>query len=175
MFDLLDEIVEGFYFNCQSCGRCCRGKGEGYVFIDENEIQRISEFLRIEIDDFREKFLEEIDAEYRIFDDTLQPTKRKVFLKSKVLKQDEEDGICIFLDTESNLCNIYELRPSQCKSWPVWFSIMTNKANYLKTLEKCPGIHFKGEKFIDNAEIIENLKKEVEMDQNFIKKNKKND
>ena len=109
MFDLLDEIVDGFYFNCQSCGRCCRGKGEGYVFIDENEIQRICEFLTIEIDDFHEKFLEEIDAEYRVFD-KLQPTKRKVFLKSPVLKQDEEDGICVFLDTDSNLCKIYELR-----------------------------------------------------------------
>ena len=172
MFDLLDEIEDGFYFNCQSCGRCCRGKGEGYVFIDENEIQRISEFLRIEIDDFREKFLEEIEAEYRIFDNSLQPTKRKVFLKSTVLKQDEEDGICIFLNTDSNLCKVYELRPNQCKSWPVWFSIMTNKVHYQKTLEKCPGIHFKGEKFIDKTEIIESLQKEIELDQIYIKKNK---
>ena len=174
MFDLLDEIVKGFYFNCQSCGRCCRGKGEGYVFIDENEIQRISEFLRIEIADFRKEFLEEIEAEYRVFDDSLKPTKRKVILKTPVLKQDEEDGICIFLDNESNLCKIYELRPSQCKSWPIWFSVMTNKTTYQKTLDKCPGIHFKGEKFISYAEIIETLKKEVEMDQNFIEKNKKN-
>ena len=43
----------------------------------------LGEFLKIEIDDFREKFLEEIDAEYRIFNDALQLTKRKVFLNTR--------------------------------------------------------------------------------------------
>ena len=51
---------------------------------------------------------------------------------------------------------------------------MTNKVTYLKALNKCPGIHFKGGKFISNTEIIEILKKEVKTDQYFIKKNKKN-
>ena len=35
-----------------------------------------------------------------------------------------EEGACVFLEKETNHCQIYEARPTQCRTYPFWPSIM---------------------------------------------------
>lgn len=40
---------------------------------------------------------------------------RLVTLYPQYKHLDRGDGICVHLDTETNLCEIYDIRPTQCK------------------------------------------------------------
>lgn len=174
---LIDEVREGFRFNCESCGRCCKGKGEGFVFLYKDEIKSICKHLNLSYEDFLKKYTEIIEAEYHIINPRiLKPSKRIVFLKSIVLKQDPNDGTCIFLDKD-NKCIIYENRPNQCKSWPIWHSIVTNKEHFRNAKNKCIGFKSINEdsyKMITHREIIQAIKKEIQSEHKFIKKMKRN-
>ena len=42
----------------------------------------------------------------------------------------KEDGFCVFLDTETRLCRIYDQRPKTCSKF-------SNKGEVCKTIRKC--------------------------------------
>ncbi|MBD3350331.1 MAG: hypothetical protein GF364_02490 [Candidatus Lokiarchaeota archaeon] len=173
---LIELIKDGFRFQCQECGRCCQGCGEGFVFLYDDEIKKITEFLKISYDEFLEKYTEIIESEYILYDVvSLKPTKKKTFLKSIVLKWNEETGACVFLDDKK--CKIYEVRPLQCKTWPVWYYLMTKKDQFKEAREKCPGLSIldsdKSTRYYTKEEIIETLKQEVLMEQQYINLMKK--
>jgi Fe-S-cluster containining protein len=113
--------------------------------------------------------VEVINSEYKIYDKNLNPTKKKIFLKSLVLKQDPEDGSCIFLDPTTNLCKIYGARPFQCKSWPMWYPLMTNEKELREAKEKCPGFQFNSG-FISQSQILDSLETELKIECRFINK-----
>ena len=106
-------------------------------------------------------------------DKNLNPTKKKIFLKSLILKQDKKDGSCVFLDKKTNLCKIYGARPYQCKSWPKWYPLMTKKKELSEAKEKCPGFKSK-DGFITTSQIQTSLEIELKTEFDFIKKMKKN-
>lgn len=95
---------DGFDFifdesKCEECGgKCCIG--DGYVFLELDEIQKIAAFLNLNIDDFGTKYLRKIGNRY-------------------ALKENLNNPECIFLD-ENYKCSIYDLRPKNCKSFPFW-------------------------------------------------------
>jgi len=167
MVELLDELNNGFRFKCQRCGRCCKGKGEGFVFLFGNEKEKICDSLKVTDKQFMEKYAEEIEAEYRIFDDSLIPTQKKIFLPSVVLKQDDNDGECVFLSDER--CKIYAERPNQCRTWPTWRVVMTNRRGFNNAKKKCPGIDAKDGRLITKEEILSNINREIQIERNFIK------
>ncbi len=39
--------VAGLHFECQGCGGCCSGPGEGYIWVTRREIEIIAEFLTL--------------------------------------------------------------------------------------------------------------------------------
>ena len=49
------------------------------------------------------------------------------------------NGDCVFLDTETRGCTVYEARPRQCKTWPFWDSNLRNEETWQQTCEECPG------------------------------------
>jgi Fe-S-cluster containining protein len=171
MIDLLDEIKDGFKFICIECGRCCKGVGDGYVFVFDREIKKICRFLKITQKEFKEKYSEEIEAEFRKFTHHYKPTKKKTYIKTSVLKQDKDDGSCIFLS--SDLCRIYDVRPMQCRTWPCWHVIMTNKRQFENAVKKCPGINADEGQIVTKDKIIKILKQEIRKEQQFIRKNTK--
>ncbi len=90
--------------NCNKCGLCCQGSMGPFVF--PSDLQRISTSLGIE----KKLFL----AEYCVHCDIPNTSMLTIFsLKMR-------DGRCIFLN-KSNLCEIYEDRPYQCKNAPFKF------------------------------------------------------
>ncbi len=117
---------EGFNFAfdpgaCASCeGNCCIGES-GYVWVNPDELKAIADFLQLNEEEFVQKHI------------------RKVRFKRslKEIKLDETNYLCEFFDLASKRCTIYEVRPSQCRTFPFWEHFINNRREVEK---ECPGI-----------------------------------
>ncbi|MDR0468338.1 MAG: YkgJ family cysteine cluster protein [Campylobacteraceae bacterium] len=112
-----------FAFNpeaCKSCrGKCCIGDS-GYIWVNSDEIVALIEYLKIDEEGFKEKYIRKIGFRYS-------------------LKEVEYEGgfACIFFDMEKRCCKVYHLRPNQCKSYPFWEHF---KKNQQEVEDECIGI-----------------------------------
>jgi Fe-S-cluster containining protein len=122
---------DGLHFNCQQCGKCCTG-APGYVWLTMQDEQKISEHLKISIEEFRKKYTRTVRGFFS--------------LKEKTNSYD-----CIFF--ENNKCNIYKARPLQCITFPLWKDNIKTKQDWLDLKKSCPGIDKKGGRFFTLEEI----------------------
>ena len=130
--------MQGVHFSCQTdCGRCCDEPG-GIVYLSPDDAQRLAEHAGLTVEDWLER-------------DT-----RKTFDGRYVLKSREEDGICIHLN-EKKQCEIYEVRPQQCKACPWWGENLATPAAWEKTKASCPGIDAEDAILIDGHTIRLNI------------------
>lgn len=128
---------DGIRFKCTSCGKCCTGKG-GVVFLSNEEAKKISTFLKISLEDFLSIYCRKIEGKF-------------------ILKDAENTDTCIFLKDKK--CQIYQNRPTQCKTFPYWPSIMRSKKNWENEKKSCEGIDHPEAETV-NIETIEiNLQK----------------
>lgn len=105
---------------CATCqGRCCTGES-GYIYVNSHEIENIANFLELEINDFGVNYLFKNGYKYSI---------REVEHKGSYE--------CVFYNRATNGCQIYEARPTQCKTFPFWDYFKT-RVDELKL--ECPGI-----------------------------------
>lgn len=105
---------------CATCeGRCCTGES-GYIYVTKNEITKIAEVLKMDVNDFRVKYLYQKGYKYSIKENKYNDSYE-----------------CVFYDRESNGCRIYNARPNQCKTFPFWDYYKT-RVDELK--KECPGI-----------------------------------
>lgn len=105
---------------CSSCqAKCCTGES-GYIHVNSREIEDISKFLDLSIEDFTQNYLFKNGYKYSI--------KERKF---------GESYECAFYDRASNGCVIYEVRPSQCRTFPFWDYFKT-RVDELKL--ECPGV-----------------------------------
>ena len=49
------------------------------------------------------------------------------------------NGDCVLLGAESRRCQVYDVRPRQCVSWPFWPSNLRTPEDWERTCEECPG------------------------------------
>ncbi len=95
-----------FKYNSHACtycgGRCCYGES-GYIWLNKDEIERISEFLHIELDIFISDYLRVENGKYTIKDIKFQ-----------------DYYSCLFFDRDERHCSIYSVRPAQCRTFPFW-------------------------------------------------------
>lgn len=110
--------ADGLRFECTQCGACCSGE-PGHVWVNEDEMEAIAEYLNLEQDDFRDQYVRKIGARYSLVE--------------------FPNGDCVFLDSESRGCTIYPARPIQCKTWPFWTSNLKSTETWKETCESCPG------------------------------------
>lgn len=120
---LTEEISKAIFpqseFRCRRCGACCRI--EGFVRLDERDIELISRHLSMDVESF-------IERETR-----LAPDRRSLALK------DRDDGACGMLGYD-NRCRIYPVRPEKCRTFPYeWTN--PNSGEY------CPGLKAAGSAF----------------------------
>ena len=114
----------GLAFECVRCGRCCAGPEEGYVWVTDEEIAAIAHHLRIP-EDLMRRFVRRIGGRC-----------------SLVERKDNND--CIFLtasDAGGQICRIYLVRPSQCRTWPFWPGNLTSPEAWANAQRRCPGIN----------------------------------
>ena len=50
-----------------------------------------------------------------------------------------QNGDCVFFDSKTRKCQVYEARPRQCRTWPFWDSNLKSPEAWEKTCEVCPG------------------------------------
>jgi len=108
----------GLRFECTQCGACCSGE-PGFVWVDDDEIERMAETLDMSVDRFESEFI------------------RRVGVK-KSLKE-YADGDCILLEPDQRTCLVYQARPTQCRTWPFWDSTLKTKQAWKETCQECPG------------------------------------
>lgn len=139
---LLEKIDKEVWanVNCLSCANCCKVMTPTYTFQD---IKRISAYLGMRPIDFKEKWL---------------------YLDKKTNEWMNRSRPCQFLDLKTNLCTIYEVRPSDCAGFPHLLKKPT--ADYLhihkQNIEYCPATMMLVEKLKENLALgkTSELKKE---------------
>ncbi len=109
---------EGLKFSCSGCGDCCTG-APGYVWVNKEEIKALADRVEMDAEDFEDEYV------------------RRVGIR-KSLKE-FPNGDCVFFDTESRKCSVYEARPRQCKTWPFWDSNLKSPETWAQTCDECPG------------------------------------
>lgn len=111
-------------FSCTACGKCCKSKGSNKVFLNLAETHAIADHLETNVEQFRLQYTDQsVDALNR----TLLSIK-----KHETKKQ------CTFL--EGNKCSIYEVRPTQCRTYPFWPQNMIGPAEWIAEAHLCEGI-----------------------------------
>ena len=121
----------GLRFSCTLCGNCCSGP-EGYVLLTSTEIDALAARLRLSRQDFLDQYTH------------MTGEGRSLKEKTSAFGRD-----CIFLDREKvpgkAVCGVYEDRPTQCRTWPFWPSVIKSKSTWERAKRVCPGMD-KGQK-----------------------------
>jgi len=126
---------DGLRFGCTQCGQCCTG-APGYVWISDAEMEKIAEFLKIDVSTFQEQY-----------------TKRIGNRTTLTEKEDSYD--CIFL--RNRLCTIYTKRPKQCRTFPWWKENLLSEAHWQKIKTYCEGAGHPDHPIVSAREIDEQL------------------
>ena len=123
----MQDIVtkEGFSYGfmpsaCAVCGgKCCTGES-GYIYVNKSEMERLADFLKIDVEELKERYLYKSGYKYSI-------------------KEREREGSfeCVFYDAAQNGCIVYGARPIQCRTFPFWDYYKT-RVDEIK--QECPGI-----------------------------------
>ena len=109
---------KGLRFHCTGCGGCCVGE-PGYVWVNKAEIEAMAAALKLDVARFEEKYV------------------RLVGIRKSLIEL--PNGDCIFFDSRGRSCQIYELRPRQCRTWPFWASNLRTPQTWQETCLDCPG------------------------------------
>ena len=109
---------EGLRFECSQCGDCCTG-AEGYVWVNQAEIDAMSARMHMTSEVFEKQFVRRIGVRRSL-------TERP-------------GGDCVLLDAKTRCCTVYEDRPRQCRTWPFWDSNLKSASSWDEAAASCPG------------------------------------
>ena len=76
-------------------------------------------YLNLSLDIFVERYIRKVGERYSLRE--IEPSYDCVFLKDK-------------------RCSIYDVRPTQCRTFPFWPSLMRNREEWEKAAKNCEGI-----------------------------------
>jgi uncharacterized protein len=116
--------IGGLHFECGQCGKCCSGPDEGYIWVTNDEIRFIANYLKMSDAELAQKYLLRVGPRITIIE------RRPV-------------NDCIFLELVNGrkICKIYPVRPNQCRTWPFWNSNLLNPNAWNRAADKCAGIN----------------------------------
>lgn len=112
-----------FSFNPESCeqcaGNCCCGES-GYIWVNQDEINLICSFLKLNIIDFLRDYCMKVNNRYSLIE----------YFSGY-------DFRCVFYNTRKQRCSIYKVRPKQCREYPFW-EFFKEHTDVL--INECPGV-----------------------------------
>ena len=111
---------DGLKFSCTMCGTCCTG-APGYIWISEDEIRALAQRLGLDHKTFRAKYTRTVKG-------------RGVSLVEKA------NNDCAFFQKGQG-CTVYEDRPRQCRTWPFWRPLLTDRDAWDDAARTCPGMN----------------------------------
>lgn len=133
---------KGLRFKCTECGKCCSGK-DGYVILSKKDISSLCAHFNLSKKEFLEKYT--------------------YFIYGKIVLKDlNRKGDCIFL--KEKRCTVYKNRPTQCKTFPWWPSILENEKAWEKNKETCEGIDHPEGETVSLKEIQNHLIEKLDQD-----------
>ncbi len=109
---------DGLRFECTGCGQCCTGS-PGYIWLNHDEILAIAKHLNLDLQTFGDRYLRKVKGRFS-------------------LREDPVNFDCVFL--KENKCSIYPVRPTQCKTFPWWPTLLKSKEEWLDAAKRCEGI-----------------------------------
>lgn len=112
---------DGVCFTCRMCGSCCGGES-GYIWLTDTEKQAIANHLGITKEELEEKYLHNVHEKWSIQE---LPA--------------EQNYDCVFL--KNARCSIYPVRPSQCREFPFWESMLSDEEEWNFYASRCPGMN----------------------------------
>lgn len=134
-------------FACTACGKCCKSRNTR-VFVNPSEVEELATAKSVPVPEFLRKFT-----------DTLIDSNGRSLV---TLKGHPKKPQCIFL--EGNACTVYNVRPTQCRTYPFWPQHMIGAAEWRAEAVNCEGIVLSGtgvtvkdEDIIDAAEVAMNM------------------
>lgn len=127
---------EGLRFGCTECGQCCTGS-PGYAWVSLDEIVAISKYLKLSIDDFAKHYLRQVGEEYALLEHPISFD-------------------CVFL--KERKCQIYPVRPKQCRTFPWWQSLLESEEAWNEAAKRCEGINHPNAPVVPCDTILEALK-----------------
>ena len=143
-------MAEFDYFSvCKTCNIfCCK---IFHAFVATNEIERIIKKIKeLDLDFLKEKcdFFDFKEIKYK-----------DQFLPSRLLKK-LKDKNCIFLNDEKK-CLIHEVKPLDCRIWPITFDYKPEENKLIIYLGSCPLTSFLPESWIESTsnQMISELQK----------------
>ena len=110
----------GLAFECLGCGRCCAGPEEGYVWLNDEEVLAIAKTLRMSEKSFRDRYVRRVG-------------RRQSLVENKKTKD------CAFL--ADGKCQIYDVRPTQCRTWPFWSMNIFSPEDWSYAAQRCGGMN----------------------------------
>ena len=112
---------QALQFSCTQCGRCCATVGDYYVYLTDEESERIRTYLQLSRNWFRRRYLLRLEDGEQVL--ASGPDER-----------------CIFLDTGGK-CRVYGVRPAQCRTYPFWPELVGNATAWNREARRCEGIN----------------------------------
>jgi uncharacterized protein len=109
---------KGLKFECLGCGECCTGE-PGYVWVSDEEIVAMADALAVDAGELEKAVIRKVG-------------------EGKSLAE-MPNGDCIFFDSGTRRCQIYSVRPIQCRTWPFWESNLESPQTWREVCQRCPG------------------------------------
>ena len=109
---------EGLQFECAGCGACCTG-APGYVWVNKAEIEAMAGAVGMEVEQFQRHYV------------------RLVGIRKSLTEL--PGGDCVLYDDATRTCQVYEVRPRQCRTWPFWASNLRTQRSWQEASRDCPG------------------------------------
>lgn len=108
-------------FSCTQCGQCCATAGDYYVYLTDEESERIRTHLQLSRNWFRRRYLQRLEEGEQVL--ASGPDER-----------------CIFLDAKGK-CRVYAVRPVQCRTYPFWPELVGSAVAWNGEARRCEGIN----------------------------------
>ena len=111
---------KGVRFQCQGSGKCCISRGQvGFVYLTRQDILRFSRYFSQTAAEFKKMYCDTTSGHVH-------------------LRETPERAECQFL--KNKRCDVYESRPTQCRTWPFWPEMMNSKKWNKEVAPFCPGV-----------------------------------
>jgi Fe-S-cluster containining protein len=111
----------GLRFECTQCGKCCWTRGEySHVYLTKGDLAQLAGALGLSVPETRKRYTFRDENGWTELDFT--------------------GGRCVMLDAKTNLCTVYESRPTQCRTFPFWPEMIRRGGWAAEAKRICEGV-----------------------------------
>lgn len=138
--------ADGLGFTCTQCGNCCTG-GPGYVWISSEEINRLADFLQMPRREVLQRYCRRIGNRISLKERVLGPQRHDCIFLKEIESTQYDPRAGREIRTLKRICEIYDVRPLQCRTWPFWPENLESRRAWDAAARKCPGMTTRGRQF----------------------------